>query len=262
MEFQTISIEKTDHVFSIGLNRPNKSNAFNLQMLSELATAYTKYEDDDESWCMVLFGHGDNFTGGLDLAEVGPAVSSGKALFPQHMIDPLDMKETGRRRKKPVVCAVHGWCITIGVELMLASDIRLCSQETRFSQLEVGRGIMPFGGATLRFPQIAGWGNAMRWILTGKTFDATEAYRLGLVQEVVEPDQLRNRAIDMAKEVAAQAPLAVKATRLSALIAMEQGWEKAREIILDQARELMTTQDAAEGMRSFLERRDASFKGS
>lgn len=210
---------------------------------------------------MMLFGHGDNFTGGLDLAEVGPAVASGKELFPENTIDPLDMSTSGRRRTKPVICAVQGWCITIGVELLLASDIRICARDTKFSQLEVGRGIMPFGGATLRFPQIAGWGNAMRWILTGSKFDADEAYRMGLVQQVTEAGKLHDTALDLAMEVARQAPLAVQATRYSSLVAMEQGWDQAKKTVLQEARQLMSTEDAAEGVRSFMERRKAEFKG-
>ncbi len=261
MQLQTLTTEKSDHVFSVGLNRARKTNAFNLQMLWDLAEAFTEYEDDDDSWCMFLFGHGDNFTGGLDLAEVGPAVASGKALFPEHSIDPLDMNTSGRRRSKPVVCAVQGWCITIGVELLLASDIRLCADDTKFSQLEVGRGIMPFGGATLRFPHMAGWGNAMRWMLTGAAFDAKEAFRMGLVAEVLAADQLHRRAFELAREVAQQAPLAVRATRHSSLVAMEQGWDQARISLLQEARKLMGTEDAAEGVRSFMERRKAEFKG-
>jgi len=159
------------------------------------------------------------------------------------------------------VCAAHGWCLTIGIELLLASDIRLCAAGTRFRQMEVNRGIMPFGGATLRFPQIAGWGNAMRWLLTGGEFDADEALRLGLVQEVVEAEQLLDRAVQVATEVARCAPLAVQATRVAAQVALEQGAETARTQLMVDARKLMTTADAAEGVRSFVERREAVFKG-
>ncbi len=254
-----ISVETRDHLVLIGLHRPDKRNAFDLRMLRELGEAYAAYEADRELWCAVLFAHGDHFTAGLDLSEVGPAVASGATLFPPGTIDPLDVAEP--RRTKPVVCAVQGYCLTIGVELLLASDVRVAADDTVFAQMEVQRGIMAFGGATLRFPQIAGWGNAMRWILTGGRFDAAEAYRIGLVQEVTPPGGQIDRAIAIGAEIAAQAPLAVQATRASALTALEQGPEAAAAALLDQVRPLMTSADAAEGMLSFVERRKARFQG-
>ncbi|RME29498.1 MAG: enoyl-CoA hydratase [Deltaproteobacteria bacterium] len=258
-EYETLTAEYKDHVMLVGLNRPAKRNAFNLKMLEELARAYTEYEEYDEARCMVLFAHGGHFTAGLDLAEVGPAVASGKPLVPAGLVDPLDLGE--RRRTKPVVMAVQGWCLTIGVELLLASDIRLAATDCRFAQMEVRRGIMPFGGATLRFPLLCGWGNAMRWLLTGGEFDATEALRIGLVQEVCEPTTLVARAEEIASEVAAQAPLAVRATLLSARRAVEDGFGHARHSLMDEARRLMFTDDAREGLMSFIERRQAKFRG-
>ena len=257
--YGTLTIEKMNHLMAVGLNRPEKRNAFNLQMLRELSEAYTEYEKNPDLWCLVLFAHGDHFTAGLDLAEVGPAVASGEPLFPKNCVDPMDL--VAPRRTKPVICAVQGWCLTIGIELLLASDIRLAARGTRFSQLEVKRGIMPFGGATLRFPQIAGWGNAMRWLLTGGEFDAAEALRIGLVQEVLSADRLRERALELGAEVAAQAPLAVQASLASSRAAAEKGQAEALVSMMEQARGLMSTEDAMEGMRSFIERRQAEFKG-
>jgi len=255
----TVVTEVRGRVLLIGLNRPAKLNAFNLRMLRELAEAYTVYEDDDALWCAVLHARGDHFTAGLDLAEVGPAVARGDALFPADAVDPLDL--FGRRRTKPVVCAVQGWCLTIGMELLMASDIRVAAEGTRFSQLEVKRGIMAFGGATLRLPQIAGWGNAMRYLLTGDEFDAAEALRIGLVQEVAAPGAQLDRAVALAEAVTRAAPLAVRASRASAQIAVERGPEAAIAALAEPARELMQTDDAAEGMRSFVERRQAEFTG-
>ncbi len=254
-----ISTETREHVLLIGLNRPEKRNAFDLRMLRELALAYTQLEDDPQLRVGMVFAHGDHFTAGLDLAEVGPAFGAGADLFPPEHVDPLEL---GRRRSKPVVMALKGWCLTIAIELALAADVRLCAQGTRFAQMEVQRGIMPFGGATLRFPQVAGWGNAMRWLLTGDRFDAAEALRLGIVQEVVEEAELFERALSIAQRIAAQAPLAVQATRESALIATEQGADVAAARLMAPARALMQTDDAAEGVRSFLERRAARFTGS
>lgn len=253
-----VTTERRGHVLHIGLNRAEKRNAFDLQMLRELAEAYTALEEDPELWVGLVFAHGQDFTAGLDLAEVGPAFHAGQDLFPPECVDPLQL---GRRRTKPVVMALKGWCLTIGIELLLAADVRICGQRTRFAQMEVQRGIMPFGGATLRFHQVAGWGNAMKWLLTGDRFDAAEALRLGLVCEVVPEDALHERAVDLAERIAAQAPLAVQATRANALLTLEQGEEAAHAQLMQPARGLMDTDDAAEGVRSFVERRTARFTG-
>ncbi len=157
--------------------------------------------------------------------------------------------------------AVQGWCLTIGIELMLASDICVAAPDARFAQMEVRRGIMAFGGATLRLHRVAGWGNAMRWLLTGGEFDATEAHRIGLVQEVSRPDGALDAAIAIAEEVAAQAPLAVQASRSAALTAIQSGQEAALGQLMTAARGLMTTADAREGVMSFMERREAVFTG-
>lgn len=256
-----VTTERDDHVFKIGLNRPEKYNAFDLQMLRELAEAVTEYEDDDDLWCAVLYGHGDHFTSGLDLAEVGPAVASGEQLFPEGSVDPLNLH--GRRRTKPLVQAVHGYCFTIGMELLMASEIAVAARDTTFGQIEVCRGIMPFGGATMRFQERCGWGDAMRYLLTGDKFDGEEAYRIRFVQELTDTAEgAVARAFELAHNVASQAPLAVQASLKSANITRLRGEDAALEVLMDDARSLMTTNDAMEGMQSFMERRDAEFTGS
>lgn len=257
--FETLTYEADGHLRLVGLNRAAKRNAFNVKMLHELAEAYGHYEDDPEARCLLLFAHGDHFTGGLDLAEVGPHVQQGGGLAGEKGVDPLDL--FGRRRTKPVVMAVQGYCFTIGIELCLASDVRVAATDTKFTQLEVARGIIPFGGATLRFAQVAGWGDAMRWMLTGDYFDANEALRIGLVQQVVEPGKQFEVARAIAATIAAQAPLAVQGTLRASRMAIEQGFEAAKKDLVDDARKLMASEDAAEGVRSFVERRKAVFKG-
>jgi len=256
---ERLQLDVDGHVLCVGLDRADKMNAFDLTMLRELAEAYARLEADPELRVLLLYSTGPNFTAGLDLAEVGPAVESGAALFPEGAPDPLDM--FGPRRTKPVVAAARGWCLTIGIELLLACDIRLAADDTRFGQIEVKRGIMPFGGATLRFPAMSGWGNAMRYLLTGDRFDAQEALRIGLVQEVTSADDVFHVAREIAQRVAAQAPLAVQATLQNAKIAAERGHDAAREALMGPARDLMRTEDAKEGMLSFVERRDANFVG-
>lgn len=247
------------HLHLIALDRAEKRNAFDLRMLRELAEALTAYEDDAGARCAVLYAEGEHFTAGLDLAEVGPAVKSGAALFPEGMVDPLGL--SGRVRRKPLVMAVSGYCLTIGIELCLAADVRVAGDDVRFGQIEINRGIFPFGGATLRLPQVAGWGNAMRWLLTGDLFGAEEARRIGLVQEVVPAGQHRDAAIAIATTIATRAPLGVRATLESARTTAHRGPDAAAEDLLRQARALMDSEDALEGLRSFLERREAVFRG-
>ncbi|TNE52381.1 MAG: crotonase/enoyl-CoA hydratase family protein [Deltaproteobacteria bacterium] len=256
----TLTTEAQGHVWLMGLNRATKRNAFNLQMLSELARAMTEYEERDDLRCAVLFAHGDHFTAGLDLAEVGPAVKGGQPLFPADSVDPLGLY--GKVRSKPLVIAVQGWCLTIGIELSLAADIRVAASDTKFGQIEIKRGIFPFGGATLRMPQMTGWGNAMRYLLTGDTFDAEEAFRIGMVQEVTKPGQQLERALAIAQTIAQQAPLGVQATLASSRTTLEQGPQQAAQDLLSQAMTLMETEDALEGLMSFVERREAKFQGN
>jgi enoyl-CoA hydratase/carnithine racemase len=259
MSATTITTERRGHVFFIGLDRAAKRNAFTTTMLRELALAYGALEDDPEAWVGVLFAHGDHFTGGLDLAEVGPAVAAGAKLFPDEGVDPLDL--FGRRRSKPVVCAVRGVCFTIGIELMLACDVAVAARGTRFAQMEVRRGIMPFGGATLRFPTAAGRARAMKWLLTGDEFTAHEALDMGLVADVVDDGRDLEAATSIAERIAARAPLAVRATRKNALLAAESGRDAALAGLMDAALPLFATDDAREGVMSFLERREAKFTG-
>jgi enoyl-CoA hydratase/carnithine racemase len=259
MTEQLISTEVRGHLHLIGLARPAKRNAFTTGMLAQLAAAFTTFEADAEARVAVLFAHGDHFTGGLDLAEVGPAVARGASLASAGGTDPLDL--WGERRKKPVVCAVQGICFTVGIELMLAADIAIAAQGTRFAQMEVRRGIMPFGGATLRFPARAGWGRAMKWLLTGDEFDANEALAMGLVAELVPDGTQLEAAIALAERIALRAPLAVQATLANARLGAEVGRDAALGALMDTARPLFSTKDAMEGVRSFLERREANFIG-
>lgn len=259
MSERLITTERRGHVLLIGLARPQKRNAFTTAMLAELSQAYAELERDDDAWVGVLHAHGDHFTAGLDLAEVGPAVAAGAALFPDGALDPLDL--IGPRRDKPVVCAVKGICFTIGIELMLAADVVVAAAGTRFAQMEVRRGIMAFGGATLRFPAAAGWSRAMKWLLTGDEFGPAEALAMGLVAEVVPHGTQRDAAVALAERIAARAPLAVQATLANARLAAEAGREAALAALMPTARPLFATADAMEGVRSFLERREAKFTG-
>jgi enoyl-CoA hydratase/carnithine racemase len=255
-----ITTEARDRLLLIGLDRPAKLNGFSPTMLQQLAEAYTELEQNDDHWCGVLFAHGDHFTAGLELDKVAAGMKEKGRLWPDELVDPLDLRPP--HRSKPVVAAVKGYCYTIGIELMLAADMVVAAADTQFSQLEVKRGIMATGGATIRMVERAGWGNAMKHLLTGDVFDANEALRLGFVQEVVTPGDELARALSLAATIAEQAPLAVRATRLSAHKAFIEGPAAAVADFADTQRTLMASDDAAEGVKSFTDRRQAVFKGT
>jgi enoyl-CoA hydratase len=259
-ETPRITVERRGHVLLLGFNRADKRNAADYRMLHELAVAYGELERDPELRAGFVFAHGDHFTGGLDLADVGPRITAtGLDIAGADGIDPWQV--SGVQLSKPVVTAVQGTCLTLGIELMLASDIAIAAASTTFGQIEVARGILPFGGATLRFPRAVGWGNAMRWILTGDTFDATEALRIGLVQEVVPDGEQFDRGLALAERIAAQAPLAVQAALANARIAVRDGDAAAEKLLQPALVKLAASEDAAIGMTAFLTRTSAEFVG-
>jgi enoyl-CoA hydratase len=259
-ETARITIERDGHVLRIGFNRPEKRNAADYRLLAELALAYGELERDPGLRVGFVFAHGDHFTGGLDLADVGPRIGpDGLDIAPDGGINPWQVD--GEQLSKPVVIAVQGTCLTLGIELILASDIAVAAESTRFGQIEVARGILPFGGATIRFPRAVGWGNAMRWILTGDSFDAADAVSLGLVQEVVPDGAQFERGLELARRVAAQAPLAVQAALANARLAVRDGDAAAEAGLQPELVRLAGSEDARIGMQSFATRTAAEFVG-
>jgi enoyl-CoA hydratase/carnithine racemase len=253
-----ILLERRGHVLLIGLDRAAKRNAFDLPLWDGLCRAYGELEHDAELRVGVLYAQGDHFTGGLDLPQWAPVFASGKFTIPEGGIDPLGLAS---RVGKPIVCAVQGICLTIGIELLLAADVRVAARTTRFAQIEIKRGIYPVGGATLRFPREVGWANAMRWLLTGDEFDAAEAHRIGLVQEVTEHGEQLARAIAIAEVIAAQAPLGVYATLASSRYALPDSEAAAAKRLLPDLAPLLAGEDMQEGLRAFRERRPGKFRG-
>ncbi|WP_033372510.1 crotonase/enoyl-CoA hydratase family protein [Glaciibacter superstes] len=257
---QRIITERRGHVLLIGFNRPEKRNAADFALLQQLALAYGDLERDLELRVGVVHAVGDHFTAGLDLADIGPRLGpDGLDVVPPGGIHPWQV--AGQSLTKPVVIAVQGTCLTLGIELILASDIAVAAQSTQFGQIEVSRGILPFGGATIRFPRAVGWGNAMRWILTGDLFDAAEAHRIGLVQEVVPDGTQLDRALELAERIAAQAPLAVQATLANARKAIWEGDAAAEADLQPGLARLAASEDARIGMEAFLTRQPARFVG-
>lgn len=259
-EAQRVTVERDGHVLLIGVNRPDKRNAWDLATIAELSAAYDQLGDDPDVRAGVIFGHGGHFSAGLDLGEVGAEVQrvGPGALSGDGRYDPFGVWRDPV--PKPVVMAVQGIAFTLSIELALACDIVVAADDVRFRQLEIGRGIVPFGGATIRAARQLGWGNAMRFLLTAEEFGAAEAYRIGLVQEVVAPGRQLERAVELAQLIAAQAPLGVQVTLANARIGARVTDEQ-REHLQAVLPVIMSSEDAKEGLMSFLERREARFTG-
>ncbi len=254
-----ITYETDSYICLIGLNRADKRNAFDSHMIKQLSEALTRYESDDNLRCALIFAHGEHFTAGLDLMELQDKWDKGAFDFNDNEIDPWGIG--GKLRSKPVVVAVQGTCFTAGIELMLNSDVVIASDNCNFAQMEVQRGIMPFGGATVRFVAAAGWQKAMPYLLTGKNFDAQTADRLNLVSEVVKNGTEYERALTIAKEICKAAPLGVQGLLSSAQDVSRSGTAAALANIHSYLPHLFHSEDAKEGAMAMVERREADFKG-
>ncbi len=258
-EHGSISVEVRERMLLMGIDRPDKYNGFTPEMMGQLVEVYTRLDQDAELWAGVLFGHGDHFTAGLDLPRFTGNMAEGQRReADMRRVDPTAL---GTSCRKPIVTAVHGITYTIGIELMLAGDIVVAADNCRFSQLEPKRGIHATGGATIRFVERGGWGNAMYHLLTSDEFDASEAYRIGLVQEVVPLGRQLERAIELAETICRGAPLAVQETKASSKRFIDEGFNAAVAAFAETQARLIASEDAAEGVQSFIERRDAEFTG-
>lgn len=252
----TLSIE--GHVLLIGIARPEKRNSLTPPMMRGLADAFDRLESDPELRVGLLHGLGGNFTSGLDLLKFVPIMSGAEPQPVYTGIDPLQLKA---RCTKPLVAAVSGFVFTVGIELMLACDIIVAADDCVFGQLETSRGIMVSGGGTVRWVQQVGWGNAMRYLLTAEKFDSAEALRIGLVQKVVPAGQELEEAARFANLVAANAPLAIKATKASALQYLTQGETAAFADLSSTQARLAASADAMEGASAMMQRRPPTFSG-
>lgn len=254
---QKVTTEKRGNIFLIGLKRPEKMNAADEELLHQLALAYGELEKDKELRVGLVFAYGDHFTAGLDLFDVGPKMANGTlTLVPEGGLDPWGIQTV--QVSKPVVMATRGNCFTLGVELALASDIVIAAKDSKFAQLEVSRGILPFGGGTLRLPKVAGHTKAMRYLLTGDSFGAEEALEMGMITEVTEVGEELQRALALAEKIASQAPLAVQATLASAR-AIDQ--ESEKKMLFVRLANLMKTNDVQRGLQAFATKQPAIFQG-
>jgi enoyl-CoA hydratase/carnithine racemase len=254
-----IHTQNKDGIFEMVIDRPLKLNGFTPKMYRELIEAYQAFEDDPMLRCAVVTAKGEHFTAGLDLPEMRPHLSDDYMLTRDDEIDLFGLRPP--YRSKPIIYAVKGICFTLGIELMLGADIVIAASNTRFAQIEVKRGLMPTGGATTRMVSRSGWGNAMRYLLTGDEFNAETARSLGFVQEIVDPGEERSFAMALAKRISGCAPLAVEAVIKNARSGLIDGETKAHKAFGTTQRTLVNTQDFEEGVKSFLQKREANFRG-
>jgi len=246
-------------VLLIGIDRVQAQNRIDVPTFNALGQAYYEFERDTNLRVAVLYGKGPDFSRGLDLPSWGAALRAGPFQAPPNFLDPLST--TGPGRAKPLVVAVQGHVTRIAHELFLAADVRVAAQDTVFNQGEVTAASFPGGGATVRFVREAGWANAMRYMLTGQEWRADEAYRMGLVQELTAPGQQLDSAIAMAKQIAATAPLAVRATLDSAHRALRDGEKDAMAALQPEFARLLRSEDRQEYLRALQEHRAPAYVG-
>lgn len=245
-----------DHVLVVTIDREEKRNAFTPRILWQLSEALTRLDDDPDLHVGVVTFAGDHSTAGLDMPLFFGA--DGGFDLPEGAVDPFGL---GRRLTKPRITAIQGITFTAGIELALAGDIVIAASDVRIAQLEPKRGLAPLGGATFRYVERGGWGNAMYHLLLADEFDAAEAHRIGFVQEVVEPGTQRDRALELARTLLQGSPLAHRLIIENARLAVDDGEQAAADAIPALTREVMASEDLQEGVASFIERRAANFTG-
>jgi enoyl-CoA hydratase len=250
----TLTIERRGAIALLGINRPANQNRVDPETFTALARAYYDYDNDPSLRAAILFGHGDNFSRGVDVDAFEAIARSGKpAMTAKNVIDPLAKT---RHLTKPLIAVVHGDTWNMGHELHLVADIRIAAADVRFGQDENTHGRFPGGGSTVRFVREAGWGNAMKYILTGDHWGADEAYRMGVIQEVAPTRQAAlERAIEIATRIAACAPLSIKTSLASAHLAIDSTEALSLSQLDAQRGVLYRTQDFREGRKAESENR-------
>jgi enoyl-CoA hydratase len=255
---ETVLKQMEGRVALLTINRPDKLNALNQQVRDEMLALLDEIETDDGVGAVVITGAGEkSFIAGADIGEF-----AGRT--------PFDQREAMRSPRvfdimasfpKPVIAMINGFCLGGGCELAASCDIRVASDQARFGQPEINLGLIPGGGGTQRLPPLIGLGQAMRLILSGEMISADEAARIGLVDLVAPADELRATTLALAAKIAAKSPLTLKvakeALRASQRMAVEEGLLYERDLFCL----CFSTEDKAEGVAAFLEKRPAAWKG-
>jgi enoyl-CoA hydratase/carnithine racemase len=254
-----------DHVATITLNRPERMNTISGPMLRQLTERLIEAEADRDVRVIVLTGTGRAFCAGLDLSEVVRPSQTGDISNTNAGFNDLDLRNTPPtvlfNLGKPTICALNGSAAGYGMDTALGCDIRIMAQGAKMAAAFTKRGIVPESGGTWFLPRLIGWSKAAELIFTGRTLTADECLQMGLVSRVVPDAELAGAARALALEIAANAPLAVQASKKMMRMGLGEGFNDHVHHVFLQLLPLMRSQDAAEGMRAFMEKRTPSFTG-
>ena len=253
-------VEKLDgYVALVTFNRPDKMNALNLEVRRALFAALAELREDDEVRVVVLTGAGEKaFIAGADIGEFeGMApVAQYRAMQRGNIFSAME------EFPKPIIAMINGYCLGGGCELSMACDIRVASSRAKLGQPEINLGLIPGGGGTQRLPRLVGEGRAMKMIMTGEIISASEAHRIGLVEQVFEPENLREATLEMARTIASRSPIALQAAKESILAARRMPMDEGLKFERAWFGLLFSTDDMTEGVDAFLSKRQAEFKGT
>lgn len=262
--------EKRDGIAILTLNRPEQRNAFSPQTMVLLARAWKDFREDDAMRVAILTGAGDTaFCAGGDLKLLLPMFTGARqpeTEWDHELMSNLgDVMATALLRPfelyKPIIAAVNGYAMAGGSEILQSTDIRIASRTASFGLSEVKRGLVPGGGSMVRLQRQIPYAKAMELLMTGDNMTAEEAHRVGFINEVVEPEALMPRALELAAKIAKNAPLAVQAIKETAIRTNGIPLEEAFKIEHECSARVMTSSDAREGPRAFAEKREPVFKG-
>lgn len=252
------------HVAVITLNRPDRMNTISRDMLNQLTQHLLAADRDPAVRAVILTGTGRAFCAGLDLTEVTRPGEGGISNGATQSTN-LDLKSTPPtvmfNMEKPTICALNGAAAGYGLDTALGCDIRVIAKGAKLSAAFVKRGIVPESGGTWFLPRLIGWSKAAELIFTGRTLSAEEALDLGLVSAVLEPADVMPHAMALAQEIAANAPLAVQASKRMMRMGLSENFNDHVHHVFLQLLPLLKTHDALEGMRSFMEKRPPQFEG-
>lgn len=255
--------EVADHVATLTLNRPERMNTISGPMLDALTALLVQANEDADVRCVVLTGSGRAFCAGLDLqaATKGEGIGSSSAA----MKATIDLRNTPPTvlfaMDKPTICALNGSAAGYGMDMAIGCDIRVMADDAKLAAAFVKRGIVPESGGTFLLPRLLGWARAAELIFTGRTLTAAESLELGLANHVVPADEVAARARAIAQEIAANAPLAVQASKRMMRMGLDETFETHVQHVYLQLLPLFASADFREGMASFLEKRPAQFAG-
>src|SRR4051794_15691596 len=256
--YETITVEKRGRIAVLTINRPDKLNALSSQVHAEGVSALEELKNDDDVRVLVITGSGPkSFIAGADISEFQdqtPITQRNQFTQPS-LFNSLD------GFPKPVIAMVNGFCLGGGNELAMACDIRIASENARFSQPEINLGIMCGGGGTQRLPRLAGEGRAMEMVLTGYMIDAATAERFGLVNHVYPADQLEAETMKLAEKIAEKAPIALQLSKEAVKFASRSNLDEGLRREIDLFAICFSTEDKQEGVAAFLEKRKPEFKG-